>query len=205
MSEKGTVFLVDDDPGALRSLCWLLRQADLDVRPFPSARDFLEACQPDQPGCLVLDVCMPEMDGVELQRCLIERNIVLPVIFLTAHGDVATCAQAFREGAFDFLEKPVDDEILLAEIQKAVARDRQQRQQGSASMFASRLGSLTPREMDVMKMLVAGKSLKVIAVASHVSVQTAWRHRVSILRKMGVENDVELARLAMLWTHRRRP
>jgi len=153
----------------------------------------------------VLDVCMPEMDGVELQRCLIERNIVLPVIFLTAHGDVATCAQAFREGAFDFLEKPVDDEILLAEIQKAVARDRQQRQQGSASMFASRLGSLTPREMDVMKMLVAGKSLKVIAVASHVSVQTAWRHRVSILRKMGVENDVELARLAMLWTHRRRP
>jgi FixJ family two-component response regulator len=127
------------------------------------------------------------------------------VIFITAHGDVANCARAFRAGAFDFLEKPVDDEVLLDQIQKASAHDSELRKQGNASLFALRANLLTPRERDVMGMLVLGKSLKEIATAKDVSVQTVWRHRVSILRKMGVENDVELARFAMLWTHERLP
>ena len=192
-------------PAPCASLCWLLRQADLPVRPFPSARAFLDACRPEEPGCLVLDVRMPEMDGLELQQRLAERGVDLPVIFITAHGDVANCARAFRAGAFDFLEKPVDDEVLLDQVQKAIARDTQRRRQGSASQFDLRTSQLTPREKDVMAMLVAGKSLKEIAIAGNVSVQTIWRHRGSILRKMGVENDVELARFATLWAHARRP
>jgi FixJ family two-component response regulator len=201
--EKATVFVVDDDPGALSSLCWLLRQADFPVRPFASAREFLDTCRPEEPGCLLLDVCMPEMDGLQLQQCLGERGIGLPVIFITAHGDVANCARAFRAGAFDFLEKPVDDEVLLDEIQKAIARDTQQRQrqQGPASQFELRASRLTPREKVVMAMLVAGKSLKEIAIAGDVSVQTIWRHRVSILQKMEVQNDVELVRLVTLAAH----
>ena len=203
-SHKATVFVVDDDPGALRSLCWLLR-SDFPVRPFSSAREFLHAYQPEEPGCLLLDVCMTEMDGLELQQCMAERGIHLPVIFITAHGDVANCARAFRAGAFDFLQKPVDDEILLDQVQKAIQRDSQHRQRGSSSQFALRMSLLTPREKDVMEMLVAGKSLKEIAIGGNVSVQTIWRHRVSILRKMEVDSDVELARLATLWMYQEPP
>ncbi len=203
MSDEPTIFVVDDDPGALRSLCWLLRQADVRVRPFSSGREFLDAYRPEQAGCLVLDVRMPGMDGLDVQQALWERGAGLPIIFLTAHGDVPTCARAFRGGALDFLEKPVDDDLLLEHIHKAVARDADQRRQGSAQEFAARLSQLTPREKDVLDGLISGKSLKEIAIASNVTVQTIWRHRVSILEKMGVENSVELVRLASRWEHQR--
>ena len=150
MSDEPTVFVVDDDPGALRSLCWLLRQADVRVRSFSSGREFLDAYRPEQAGCLVLDVRMPEMDGLKVQQALWERGVGLPIIFITAHGDVPTCARAFRRGAFDFLEKPVDDDMLLDHIYKAVARDAEQRRQGSAQEFAARMSQLTLREKDVL-------------------------------------------------------
>ena len=204
MCDEPTIFVVDDDPGALRSLCWLLRQEDLRVRSFSSGREFLYAYRSEQAGCLVLDVRMPEMDGLKVQQALWERGCGLPIIFITAHGDVPTCARAFRGGAFDFLEKPVDDDLLLEHIHKAVARDAEQRQQGSAQEFAAHLGQLTHREKDVLEGLISGKSLKEIAIASNVTVQTIWRHRVSILEKMGVENSVELVRLAIRWEHERR-
>ncbi len=203
MNDEPTVFVVDDDPGALRSLCWLLRQADVRVRSFSSGREFLAAYRPEQAGCLVLDVRMPGMDGLDVQRALWERGAELPIIFITAHGDVPTCARAFRGGALDFLEKPVDDELLLDHIHKAVARDAEQRRQGSAQEFAARLSQLTPREKDVLDKLISGKSLKEIAIVSNVTVQTIWRHRVSILEKMGVENSVELVRLASRWEQQR--
>lgn len=199
MDEQPTVYVVDDDPGALRSLTWLLRQADLPVRSFASGREFLNAYQPGEPGCLVLDVRMPEMTGLEVQQALAARGAGLPIIFITAHGDVATCARAFRAGAFDFLEKPIDDAQLLEHIDKAIVRDSLQRQSGSVAGYAAALGQLTPIEREVFDLLVSGKSLKDIANQRNVTIQTAWRHRVNILRKFGVDNQVELVRAATLW------
>jgi two-component system, LuxR family, response regulator FixJ len=201
MADNPTVFVVDDDPGALRSLCWLLQQRDLQVRAFNSGKAFLDACGPDESGCLVLDIQMPELDGLEVQQGMRQRGIELPVIFLTAHGDVPNCAQAFRDGAFDFLEKPADDETLLDRIAKAIARDAQRRAQGSAPEFAARAERLTPTEKDVLELLVAGKSLKQIAAARGVTVQTIWRHRESVLEKMEVENTAALIRAAIGATH----
>jgi two-component system response regulator FixJ len=204
MDGKPTVFVVDDDPGALRSLCWLIQQADLPVRAFRSGAEFLESYRAGDPGCLVLDLRMPEMDGLAVQQRLREQGVGLPIIFITAYGDVPTCARAFKAGAFDFLEKPVDDAILLDHIQKALARGAEQKWHVSAAEFAARMSQLTPREKAVMDMLLAGKTLKEIAAAKSVTVQTVWKQRASILQKMGVENDVELVRVAMQWTHQRR-
>lgn len=205
MADKPTVFVVDDDPGALRSLCWLIQQADLPVRAFRSGREFLESYDPEDAGCLVLDVRMPELGGLEVQQRLAEQGVRLPIIFISAHGDVPTCAQAFKAGAFDFLEKPVDDAVLLDHIHKALARGEQQKRLGGASEFGARLSQLTPREMEVLDLLISGKSLKEIAIAGNVTVQTIWRHRLSVLQKMGVEGDVELVRVATLWAHQQRP
>lgn len=203
MAGKPTVFVVDDDPGALRSLCWLIEQADLPVRAFCSGREFLDACRPDEAGCLVLDVRMPELDGLEVQRRLGERGIRLPIIFITAHGDVPTCAKAFKAGAFDFLEKPVDDAVLLDYIHKALARSAEQKWTNSHADFATRMNQLTPREKDVLDLLLAGKTLKEIAAVKDVSVQTIWKQRANVHQKLGVENDVELVRAAMRWAQER--
>jgi FixJ family two-component response regulator len=204
MADRPTVFVVDDDLGALDSLCWLLRQRDVPVRAFNSGRAFLEACPAKEPGCVVLDIRMPEIDGLEVQQGMQERGIELPVIFLTAHGTVPACTQAFHAGAFDFLEKPVDDETLLERIDKAIARAAERQEQVPAAEFAARLATLTPSERDVLDLLVAGKSLKQIAAARNVTVQTIWRHRQSLLPKMGVENDAALIRAASHWVHERR-
>ena len=196
MADKPTVYVVDDDPGALRSLSWLIQQEDIHVRAFGSGREFLNAYDPREAGCLVLDLQMPEMDGLEVQRRLREQGIALPIIFLTAHGDVPTCARAFKARAFDFLEKPVDDDILLDHIQRALARAAQQKRPESAAEFAARLSRLTRCEKEVLDLLISGKSLKEIAIVRNVTVQTVWRHRLNMLRKMDVENDVELVRAA---------
>ena len=122
MTEDWTIFVVDDDPGALESLRWMLQQAGLHVKVFRSSREFLDSCSPEEAGCLLLDVRMPEMDGLTLQKTLRERKIRLPIIFMTAYGDVPTCAAAFREGAVDFLEKPVNDRVLLDHIEKLIPK-----------------------------------------------------------------------------------
>jgi FixJ family two-component response regulator len=205
MANKPTVFVVDDDPGALRSLCWLIEQADLPVRAFRSGTEFLESYRPDEAGCLVLDVRMPEMGGLVVQDRLLELGLRVPIIFITAHGDVPTCAQAFKAGAFDFLEKPVNDAILLDHIHKALAHGAEQRRRGPSAEFASRIPKLTPREREVLEMLIAGKTLKEIAAVKNVAVQTVWKQRTSILQKIGVENEVELVRVATQWEERRRP
>jgi len=127
MIDKPTVFIVDDDPGALISMSWMLRQADLLVRSFSSGREFLDAYHPGEPGCLVLDVRMPEMDGFALQQTLRDRRICLPIIFLTAYGDMPARTRAFRGGAIDMLLKPVDDNVLLDHIERLLAQDEQLR------------------------------------------------------------------------------
>ena len=204
MAETPTVFVVDDDLGALRSLCWLIRQADLPVRAFRSGREFLEAYQPNDRGCLVLDVRMPEVDGLEVQRRLVQQGAGLPIIFITAYGDVPTCAEAFKAGAFDFLEKPVDDAVLLDHIHKALARAAQEKRQTAPDEFAARTAQLTATEKEILDLLISGKSLKEIARIRSVTVQTAWRHRLSILQKVGVESDLELVRLVTRWSYEHR-
>ena len=205
MTSTPTVYVVDDDPGALRSLCWLIEQADLPVRAFHSGREFLDSYRGQDPGCLVLDLRMPEMGGLEIQERLTGDGIELPIIFITAYGDVSTCAQALKAGAFDFLEKPLDGKVFLDHVHKALTRGAAQERQGPAAEFAARTTRLTPREKDVLNMLVSGRTLKEIAAVSNVTVQTIWKHRLAIYKKMGVESDVELVRLATEWAKERRP
>ena len=135
MNENATVFVVDDDPGALESLRWMLEQADLRVKAFRSSPEFLDSYRPEETGCLVLDVRMPEMDGLALQKALRERKIRLPIIFITAYGDVPTCARAFRGGAVDFLEKPVNDKVLLEHIERLIAGRRRSAADGGRDLF----------------------------------------------------------------------
>ena len=204
MTGTPTVYVVDDDPGALRSLCWLIQQADLPVRAFHSGREFLDSYRRQDLGCLVLDVRMPEMTGLEVQQRLTEDGIDLPIIFITAHGDVPTCARALKAGALDFLEKPLDGKVFLDHVRQALARGTEPKRPGPAAEFAARVTQLTPREKEVLDMLISGKALKEIAAVSNVTVQTIWKQRLAIYRKMGVENDVELVRLATEWANTRR-
>ncbi len=199
MNENSTVFVVDDDPGALESLRWMLQQADFRVQAFHSSREFLDSYRPEEKGCLVLDVRMPEMDGLALQQALRERNIRLPIIFMTAYGDVPTCARAFRGGAADFLEKPIDDKVLLEHIERLVAQEKQRKDDGGDSCFGDRVSLLTPTESEILEALLEGKSIKEIARARKVSVQTTWRHQMNIFLKLGVESQIELVRLATQW------
>jgi two-component system, LuxR family, response regulator FixJ len=203
MANEPTVFVVDDDPGALRSLCWLVQQAHLRVRGFHSGREFLKEYHSQQleGGCMVLDVRMPEMDGLEVQQRLWEDGIGVPIIFITAYGDVPTCVQALKAGALEFLEKPVDHAVLLNHIRNALARSAEYKQHGK---FAAGMSMLTASEKEVFDLLVSGKSLKEIASIRNVTVQTIWKHRLSILQKVGVESDLELIRVATQWTSRHR-
>jgi FixJ family two-component response regulator len=149
----------------------------------------------------MLDVRMPEMGGLEVQQRLREAGIGLPIIFIAAHGDVPTCAQAFKAGASEFLEKPLDHATLLDHIRKALARGAEQKLQGE---FAARASQLTPSEKEVLELLISGKSLKEIANVRNVTVQTIWKHRLNLLQKMGVESDLELVRAATQWASQRR-
>jgi two-component system, LuxR family, response regulator FixJ len=196
---EATVFVVDDDPGALESLRWMLAQADFPVKAFRSGQEFLDAYNPDERGCLVLDMKMPELDGLAVQNALRDRKCRIPIIFLTAYGNVPTCARAFRNGATDFLEKPVDDKVLLDHIGRIMALEQQRQRDDRCGSFGDRLNQLTSTEADVLDALVQGRSIKEIARARKVSVQTIWRHQVNVLAKIGVENHLELIRVATQW------
>ncbi len=199
MPKNWTVFVVDDDPAARESLRWMLEQADFRVKEFRLARKFLDSCRPKETGCLVLDVRMPGMDGLTLQETLRERGIRLPIIFITAYGDVPTCARAFRGGAVDFLEKPVNEKVLLDHIERLIAQEEQRRGSNGIAYFADRVSLLTPAETEVLKGLIRGKSIKDIAHARKVSVQTIWRHQVNIFHKIGVKSQIELVRAVTQW------
>jgi FixJ family two-component response regulator len=194
-----TVFLVDDDPGALRSLSFLIQTDGLVVESYQSPREFLANFHLERSGCLVADVRMPEMTGLDLQQHLREMGSQIPIIFLTAHGDLAACRRAFRDGAVDFLEKTqLDDQDLLDLIRTSLARDAAARRAVRGRLeLAPLLESLTDREREVMDLLVSGKTVKQIATEFEVSIQTIAKHRTKVLEKLKVENDIELVRLIL--------
>jgi FixJ family two-component response regulator len=196
MTHEPTVFLVDDEPSARKSFQFLVESAGLRVEAYASATDFLAGYNPLTPGCLVLDVRMPRMSGLELQQRLLDANIRVPIIFVSGHADVGIAANAFRAGAFDFVEKPVHDEDLLQRIRQAISRDAEWRKQRTHhDEVRRRVGTLTPREREVLDSLVQGKSIKQVASHFGVSVQTAAKHRARVLEKMDVINEVELVYL----------
>jgi two-component system response regulator FixJ len=191
----GTVFIVDDDEAMRAGVSLLVKSVGLPAQCFSNAQDFLDNYCASKPGCLVLDVRMPGMSGVELHEELIKRQVGLPVIFLTGHGDVAMGVSAMKAGAVDFIEKPPKDQVLLDAIQKAIAEDKTRRMHlKKQEIIKSRVSSLTGRESEVMAHLVEGKSDKQAANDLGISVRGVAFHRANILKKMAVESLVELTR-----------
>jgi len=193
-----TVFVVDDDPSVGDSIRLLLRSVGIPARVFLSAADFLAAYDPKESGCLVLDVRMPGMSGLELQARLHEEGSILPIIFVTAHGDVPMAVSAVRTGALDFIEKPFRDQELLDKIQDALGEDARLRaERKDLQDIEGRLGSLTPREREVLDLVVAGKANKNIARALDISQRTVEIHRARVMEKMGVRSVSMLVQQVM--------
>jgi len=198
---KPTVFIVDDDRGVLDSLKFLMRSVGLHAETYQSAREFLGAFDTKRPGCLVLDVRMPEMSGLELQERLSAMGSTLPIIFITAHGDIPMAVQAVKAGALDFVQKPFRDQDLIDKIQNALQQDAQMRRQiAERSEIAERIESLTPRELEVMQLVVEGKPNKVIAHTLGISQRTVEIHRSRVMEKMGAESVPHLVQM-VLRTH----
>jgi FixJ family two-component response regulator len=192
-----TVFVVDDDTAVLKSLSRLLRSAGLAVATFSSPRDFLDRHDPNTPGCLVLDVSMPGLNGLELQQALVARGHELAIIFLTGHGDIPTSVKAMKQGAVDFLTKPVDDEDLLKAIRDAIEKDCVRRQaRAEVAEIQQRLDTLTPREREVLHHVISGHLNKQTAAELGTVEQTIKLHRARVMVKMKVQSVAELVHLA---------
>jgi FixJ family two-component response regulator len=192
-----TIYLVDDEPSVLKSLARLLCSAHFHVESFASAGEFLARHQSDAPGCLVLDVSMPGLSGLELQQWLSQADNPLPIIFITGHGDIPTSVQAMKAGAVDFLTKPVDESKLLKAIREALCQgeeDRATRTELAATR--QRLDDLTPREREVLEHVVSGKLNKEIAADLGTAEHTIKVHRARVMQKMGVGSLAELVRQA---------
>jgi FixJ family two-component response regulator len=196
MITEPCVFIVDDDDAVRDGLELVVEAADLDFQSFDSAEHFLEAYNPGRPGCLVLDVNMPGMNGDELQDELIRRNIRLPIIFLTAHGNIPMTVRAIKAGAVDFLTKPVPSKVLLERIQSVLQQEVQKQEEALTNeLFRDRLNSLSSRELEILPLILTGQSNKQIARQLNISYRTMEIHRARILRKTGVNNLLELVHL----------
>lgn len=194
-----TVFLVDDDPAVRDALALLLGTAGLAVETYASAEEFLHAYRPEQAGCLVLDVTMPGMSGLDLQAELAARGVRLPIIFLTAHGSIPMSVRALKSGAVDFLEKPADGAALVDRVRAALDRDAASRvQDASAAEITARFARLTAREREIMARVAAGRSNKEIARELDISHRTVEVHRARVLEKMNARSAVELAAMAKI-------
>ncbi len=193
----GTVFLLDDEPGMLKALTRLLQAEGFSVRGFTSAKTFLESYRADDVSCLVLDVSMPEISGLDLQERLTQSGLLLPIVFLTGHGDIPMSVLAIKGGAVDFLTKPVDDSSLLRAVRAAMQRGVEQHDLISEmAMLRQRYSSLTPRECDVMEHVVAGQLNKQVAGDLGTSEQTIKVHRARVMEKMEVDSLADLVRAA---------
>jgi two-component system response regulator FixJ len=193
-----TVFVVDDDESVRGSLRFLLRSAGLESRAFGSAPEFLGAYDPAQPGCLVLDVRMPGMSGLELQQELNLRGAVIPVIFITGHGDIPMAVEAMQHGAHDFLQKPFRDEDLIERVRRALAKDAKARAAlEEHKVIREHLDSLTPREREVLALMARGKPNKIMAHELGVSQRTVEIHRARVMEKSGASSLAELVRMVM--------
>ena len=194
-----TVFVVDDDAAIRKAVSRLLRSAGIGVAAFASPTEFLAQYDPNTQGCLVLDLAMPGFNGLQLQTVLGERGSILPIIFLSGHGDVSKSVQAMKHGAFDFLTKPVRDRDLLTAIRAAIETDAFVRlEKAKISEFLARLDTLTPREREVLEHVGDGKLNKQIAVDLGITEATVKMHRARVMAKMKVQSVAELAR----WTER---
>jgi two-component system response regulator FixJ len=192
------VSIVDDDAAVRDSLRLLMKSVGLVPNTLGSAREFLDKYDPQQPGCLVLDVRMPEMSGLELQEELNAQGAVVPVIFITGHGDVPMAVEAMQAGAFDFVQKPFRDQDLIDRIQRALEKDRANRAVlAERSLIQQRLESLTPREREVLTLVSSGKPNKVIAAELGLSQRTVEIHRARVMEKMGAASLAQLVRMAM--------
>ena len=191
-----TIFVVDDDARMRDSLRWLLESVSLTAETYGSATEFLEAYDPDCPGCLVLDVRMPGMSGLQVQDLLAARDIQLPIIMISGHGDVPTAVRAVQKGAVDFIEKPFNDQLLLDRIHSALTLDAQRRQANTRLREAcDRFATLTPREQEVLKLVLAGSPNKVIAFELGISTKTVETHRSRVMKKMDAKSVAELTLL----------
>ena len=194
-----TVFVVDDDSAVLKGLQLLIKSIGMNVEIYLSAQEFLDSYDPVRPGCLVLDIRMPAMSGLELQEMLQKKKIRIPIIIITGYGDVPVAVQAMKKGAVDLIEKPFSDQVLLDRIQNSIAEDIQARQkEAERKELESRLALLTPRERQVMDLVTAGKLNKVIASKLGLSQKTVEFHRNHIMEKMKVDSVAELVRLVTM-------
>ena len=201
-NDVATVIVVDDDAGVRNSMRILLKSVGLNCTLFASAQEFLGAYQPSQQGCLVLDIRMPGMSGLELQQELNLRGAVIPVIFMSGHGDIPMAVEAIQHGAFDFLQKPIREQDLLDRIQRAITKDGELRKSlGEHARIQSHLDSLTPREREVLDLMTLGKQNKAIAQDLAVSPRTIEIHRARVMEKMSAHSVAELVRMMLDLNH----
>lgn len=197
-ADNAAVFVVDDDAVTRQDICQLVETVGLVGKPFASGEEFLRSYDPEQVGCVILDVRMPGMSGLALHRQLQEKNSCLPIIFLTGYGDVPMAVDAVKEGAFHFFQKPFRPQLLLDSIQKAIQESVQRRvSQGELAKYQELKMRLTARERQVMEMLVAGKPNKVIAYELGLSPKTIDYHRHHIMKKTSVGTVIQLVRQAL--------
>jgi FixJ family two-component response regulator len=197
-NDVATVFVVDDDEAVRGSLKLLLKALSLPVQAYASAPEFLAAFDPSRSGCLVLDIRMPGMSGLELQEELNSRGAMLPIIFITGHGDVPMAVEAMQRGAMDFLQKPFRDQDLLDRINKALDKDRAGRELlGNRERIRERIAGLTPREREVMALVARGNANKVIAGDLELSQRTVEIHRAQVMEKMGANSLAHLVRMVI--------
>ncbi len=193
MQSDGTVFIIDDDQGVCKALCRLIQSVGLQAKAFASAQEFLDAYQSADPGCLVLDVRMPGLSGLELQDLLAARNIHIPIIFITGHGDVPMSVKAMKDGALDFIQKPFSDQVLLDAVQTALAKDAAARRKNAErDAILQCFNCLTPREREVLRLVVAGRLNKQIAVELSASEKTIKVHRGRVMKKMQAASLADL-------------
>ncbi len=198
-SEKGIVHVIDDDEALRESLAFLLRTANIEVRTYPSAAAFLDALPDARASCVITDVRMPGMSGIDLLRRLQELKIGMPVIVITGHGDVPLAVEAMKIGALDFLEKPFDDEVLLTSVRSALMRqDGDTKRHTERAEIESKLAALSNRERDVLGGLVAGRANKQIAYDLGISPRTVEIYRANLMNKMQAGSLSDLVRMALI-------
>lgn len=197
-ADAGIVFIVDDEEAVRDSIALLLRSVGIRSRTFSDARTFLAEYKPDEQGCLVLDIRMPWMGGLELQNELNRRGWAVPIIFITGHGDVPMAVEAMRAGAVDFVQKPFKDDELIRRVQKALQQDARLREDlRSRVQIQGRYDSLTPREREIADRLVAGEANKAVAINIGLSERTVELHRARIMQKMGARGLAQLVQMLL--------
>lgn len=196
-----TVYLVEDDAAVRSSLIRILELEGYHVEAFSAPAELLTRYDPAKPGCLVLDLRLPEMSGIELRQRLVDQGCRHPFIIITGHGEVSDATHSMRLGAIDFIEKPLDRKVLLARVGEAVAADLQRRLESEQhELFLTRLETLTPREREVLQLVVAGRLSKQIASELKIAVKTVEVHRSNIVRKMQMDNVIQLVRLYTVYS-----